>query len=85
MTVIASGPSPAPHVERAAEIASAILDLPVGHTSDDVWSLFDASEYPLFHFMDETPAHECFTGIDREWHRRLRVARNDPEATWPFS
>jgi hypothetical protein len=76
--------------DRAVALAEAIAALPEDHSSDDVWALFGPDEYEIFHFMDDTPGHECFTGLRDgatsygEWHRRLRAARNDPEATWPF-
>ena len=78
-------------LERAVHIAKAIDALAPEHTGDDVMGLFATDEYELFHFMDESPGHDCFDELRTpgtaygEWHRRLRVARNDPEVTWPFS
>lgn len=87
---IAGGPAPAVNFTRARIIARLIDALPDDHSSDDVLAFFGPDDYETFHLMDEQPGDDTFGQLRTEgtaygrWHVRLRAARNDPEAKWPF-
>lgn len=87
---IAGGPAPAPKTVRAVMIARLIDALPADHTPTDVFAFFGPDDYETFHLMDDYPGDPIFDDLRSpgtahgEWHRRLRVARNDPDVAWPF-